>query len=143
MRIGVPREVKNHEYRVALTPAGVHHLAMAGHDVVIEAGAGDGSLISDEDFVAAGARILQTADEVWASEMVLQVQEPVSSEYHRLRDALVLFTYLHLAADRPRTDRLLQAGTTAIAYETVQRPDRSLPLLAPMSEIAGRLAPQV
>src|SRR6478752_936163 len=99
MRIGVPREVKNHEYRVALTPAGVHHLVTAGHDVVIEAGAGDGSLIGDEDFVAAGARILQTADEVWASERVLKVKEPVSSEYHRLREGLVLFTYLHLAAD--------------------------------------------
>jgi alanine dehydrogenase len=143
MRIGVPREVKNHEYRVALTPAGVHQLVTAGHEVVIETGAGDGSLITDDDFVAAGAQILGSADEVWAAEMVLKVKEPVSSEYHRLREDLVLFTYLHLAADRPLTDRLLAAGTTAIAYETVQLPDRSLPLLAPMSEIAGRLAPQV
>ena len=144
MRIGVPREVKNHEYRVALTPAGAHQLAEAGHEVMIETGAGSGSLIPDEDFVAAGARILDTADEVWGSaDMVLKVKEPVAAEYHRLREDLVLFTYLHLAADRPLTDRLLAAGTTAIAYETVQLPDRSLPLLAPMSEIAGRLAPQV
>jgi alanine dehydrogenase len=143
MRIGVPREVKNHEYRVALTPAGAYQLAQAGHEVVIEAGAGSGSLIPDEDFVAAGAQILGTADEVWAADLVLKVKEPVRSEYHRLREGLTLFTYLHLAADRPLTDRLIEAGTTAIAYETVQLPDRSLPLLAPMSEIAGRLAPQV
>ena len=144
MRVGVPREVKNHEYRVALTPAGAHALTSAGHDVVIEAGAGAGSFIPDEDFVAAGASILETADEVWDfAELVLKVKEPVESEYHRLRKDLVLFTYLHLAADRTLTDRLVDAGTTAIAYETVQLPDRSLPLLAPMSEIAGRLAPQV
>ena len=144
MRIGVPREVKNHEYRVALTPAGAHHLTEAGHEVVVEAGAGGGSLITDGDFVAAGARILDTADDVWDfAEMVIKVKEPVKSEYHRLRADQVLFTYLHLAADRPLTERLLEAGTTAIAYETVQLPDRSLPLLAPMSEIAGRLAPQV
>ena len=144
MRVGVPREVKNHEYRVALTPAGAHALTSAGHDVVIEAGAGAGSFIPDEDFVAAGARILETADEVWDfAELVLKVKEPVESEYHRLRKDLVLFTYLHLAADRTLTDRLIDAGITAIAYETVQLPDRSLPLLAPMSEIAGRLAPQV
>ncbi|HYN71661.1 MAG TPA: alanine dehydrogenase [Nakamurella sp.] len=144
MRVGVPREVKNHEYRVALTPAGAHALTIAGHDVVIEAGAGAGSFIPDEDFVAAGARILETADEVWDfAELLLKVKEPVASEYHRLRKDLVLFTYLHLAAERTLTDRLIDAGTTAIAYETVQLPDRSLPLLAPMSEIAGRLAPQV
>jgi alanine dehydrogenase len=144
MRIGVPREVKNHEYRVALTPAGAHHLTESGHEVLIETDAGAGSQIPDEDFVAAGARIVGTADEAWgAVEMVLKVKEPVAAEYHRLRDDLVLFTYLHLAADRPLTERLVQAGTTAIAYETVQLPDRSLPLLAPMSEIAGRLAPQV
>jgi len=144
MRVGVPREVKNHEYRVALTPAGAHALTSAGHDVVIEAGAGAGSFIPDEDFVAAGASILETADEVWDfAELLLKVKEPVESEYHRLRKDLVLFTYLHLAADRTLTDRLIDAGITAIAYETVQLPDRSLPLLAPMSEIAGRLAPQV
>jgi len=144
MRVGVPREIKNHEYRVALTPAGAHALTNAGHDVAIEAGAGAGSFIPDEDFVAAGARILQTADEVWDfAELLLKVKEPVASEYHRLRKDLMLFTYLHLAADRTLTDRLIDTGTTAIAYETVQLPDRSLPLLAPMSEIAGRLAPQV
>ncbi len=144
MRVGVPREVKNHEYRVALTPAGAFALTSAGHDVVIESGAGAGSFIPDEDFVAAGARVLETADAVWDfAELLLKVKEPVASEYHLLNKDLVLFTYLHLAADRPLTDRLLEAGTTAIAYETVQLPDRSLPLLAPMSEIAGRLAPQV
>ncbi len=144
MRIGVPREVKNHEYRIALTPAGAHQLAQAGHDVVIEAGAGSGSLIPDEDFVAAGARIIDSADEVWGtSEMVLKVKEPVAQEYHRLRKDLMLFTYLHLAADRVLTEELVKSRTTSIAYETVQLPDRSLPLLAPMSEIAGRLATQV
>ncbi len=144
MRIGVPREVKNHEYRVALTPAGAHQLTAAGHDVMIESGAGAGSVIPDEDFVAAGARIVQSADETWGeAELVLKVKEPVAKEYHRLRKDLVLFTYLHLAADRALTDQLVKAGTTAIAYETVQLPDRSLPLLAPMSEIAGRLSAQV
>ena len=144
MRVGVPREVKNHEYRVALTPAGAHALTVAGHDVVVETGAGAGSFIPDQDFIAAGARVLGTADEVWdVAELLLKVKEPVAAEYHRLREDVVLFTYLHLAADRVLTDRLIDAGTTAIAYETVQLPDRSLPLLAPMSEIAGRLAPQV
>ncbi|MHA6794417.1 alanine dehydrogenase [Pseudonocardia bannensis] len=143
MRIGVPREVKNHEYRVALTPAGAHELTTAGHQVLIERGAGEGSSITDDEFVAAGATIASTADEVWAeSELVLKVKEPVESEYHRLRRDQVLFTYLHLAASRACTEALLAAGTTSIAYETVQLPDGSLPLLAPMSEVAGRLAPQ-
>src|SRR6478735_4897122 len=144
MRVGVPSEVKNHEYRVALTPAGAHHLVSAGHQVTIQAGAGAGSRIPDEEYAAAGATIIDSADEVWGTaDLVIKVKEPIEPEYHRLRDGLTLFTYLHLAADRPLTDRLLEAGTTAIAYETVQLPDRSLPLLAPMSEIAGRLAPQV
>lgn len=144
MRIGVPREIKNNEFRVAMTPAGVHHLSVAGHQVLVERGAGAGSKIADADFEAAGAKLVESADELWSSsEMVVKVKEPVAAEYHRLRDDLVLFTYLHLAADRPLTERLLAAGTTAIAYETVQLADRSLPLLAPMSEIAGRLAPQV
>ncbi|GAA2019805.1 alanine dehydrogenase [Nakamurella flavida] len=143
MRVGVPREIKNHEYRVALTPGGAHQLTGQGHEVVVETGAGLGSQITDADFVAAGARIVATADEAWAAELVLKVKEPVAAEYHHLREDLLLFTYLHLAADRPLTRALLDAGTTAIAYETVQLPDRSLPLLAPMSEIAGRLAPQV
>ena len=144
MKIGVPREVKNHEYRVAITPAGVHELVRQGHDVVIEHDAGVGSSIPDADFIAAGAAILATADGVWGSaELVLKVKEPIPDEYHRMRRDQVLFTYLHLAASRQCTDALLAAGTTAIAYETVQLADRSLPLLAPMSEVAGRMAPQV
>ncbi|MGW4593517.1 alanine dehydrogenase [Amycolatopsis thermoflava] len=144
MRIAVPREVKKHEYRVAVTPAGVHELTARGHEVFIEAGAGIGSAISDDEYVSAGAKILATADDVWAEgEMVLKVKEPVAEEYPRLRRDQVLFTYLHLAADRPLTQALLDAGATAIAYETVQQPSGALPLLAPMSEVAGRLAPQV
>jgi alanine dehydrogenase len=144
MRISVPREVKIHEYRVAITPAGAHELVSRGHQVFIEKDAGVGSSLPDEAYVAAGATILPTADETWAAgEMVLKVKEPIAEEYHRLRKDLVLFTYLHLAADRNCTDALLDAGTTGIAYETVQLADGSLPLLAPMSEVAGRLAPQV
>ncbi|MBB2922116.1 alanine dehydrogenase [Cellulomonas cellasea] len=144
MRIGVPTEVKNHEYRVAVTPAGVDQLVRAGHEVVVQAGAGTGSAIDDEDFRVAGARVLPTAEEVWGTaDLVCKVKEPVASEYPHLRDGLVLFTYLHLAADRPATDALLAAGTTSIAYETVQLADGALPLLAPMSEVAGRLATQV
>jgi alanine dehydrogenase len=144
MKVGVPREVKNNEYRVAITPAGVNELTRHGHDVYIEQDAGIGSAIRDEDFVAAGASILLTADDVWGTaDMVLKVKEPVAAEYHRMRKDQVLFTYLHLAADKACTDALLEAGTTGIAYETVQLPDNSLPLLAPMSEVAGRLAPQV
>ncbi|HEU5268182.1 MAG TPA: alanine dehydrogenase [Jatrophihabitans sp.] len=144
MKIGVPREVKNNEFRVAITPAGVNELTRNGHTVYVEREAGVGSAITDADFVGAGAQILATADDVWGTaDMVLKVKEPIAEEYHRMRKDQVLFTYLHLAADRPCTDALLAAGTTGIAYETVQLPDRSLPLLAPMSEVAGRLAPQV
>jgi alanine dehydrogenase len=144
MRVGVPKEIKNHEYRVAITPAGVHELVTHGHDVLVEAGAGIGSSIEDAEFLAAGAKIVDNADDLWAgSEMVLKVKEPIEEEYHQLRDDLVLFTYLHLAASRSCTDALLRAGTTAIAYETVQLPNRALPLLYPMSEVAGCLAPQV
>jgi alanine dehydrogenase len=144
MKVGVPKEVKNHEYRVAITPAGVNEFASNGHQVIIEAGAGVGSSIPDADFVAAGAQMLPTADEVWqAADLILKVKEPVPEEYHRLRKDQVLFTYLHLAASKECTDALLGSGTTAIAYETVQAPDGSLPLLAPMSEVAGRMAPQV
>jgi alanine dehydrogenase len=144
VKIGVPREVKNHEYRVAITPAGVHELVRNGHEVVVEQSAGVGSSIPDDDFVTAGAEILATADEVWGSaDLILKVKEPIAQEYHRMRKDQVLFTYLHLAASRECTDALLESGTTAIAYETVQLPDRSLPLLAPMSEVAGRMAPQV
>ncbi|HZG89616.1 MAG TPA: alanine dehydrogenase [Pseudonocardia sp.] len=149
MRIGVPREVKNHEYRVALTPPGAHELTRAGHEVLVEQGAGVGSSFPDADYKEAGATIVtgsdagQAADEVWAgAELVVKVKEPVAEEYHRLRRDQVLFTYLHLAASRPCTEALLAAGTTAIAYETVRLADGSLPLLAPMSEVAGRLAPQ-
>jgi alanine dehydrogenase len=144
VRVGVPKEVKNHEYRVAITPAGVHELVRNGHEVFIQADAGVGSSIPDEDFVTAGAAILPTADDVWqAGDLILKVKEPVAEEYHRMRKGQVLFTYLHLAASRPCTDALLDSGITAIAYETVQLPDGSLPLLAPMSEVAGRMAPQV
>ena len=144
MRIGVPREVKNNENRVGLGAAGVHELVMHGHEVIVESGAGLGSRVSDEDYAAAGASLLPTADEVWAqAEMIVKVKEPLPEEYGRLRKGQILFTYLHLAADRELTEALLASGTTAIAYETVQLPDRSLPLLAPMSAIAGRLAAQV
>ena len=144
MKVGIPREVKDHEYRVAITPSGVKELVDHGHSVSVEKDAGVGSSITDEEFVAAGAQIIGSADDVWAeAELVLKVKEPVASEYHRMRADQVLFTYLHLAASRECTDALLSAGTTAVAYETVQLPDRSLPLLAPMSEVAGRMAPQV
>jgi len=143
-RIGVPAEVKNNEFRVAITPVGVNELVRAGHQVFIQSGAGVGSSLSDDDFVAQGATIVDGADATWAAgEIVLKVKEPVASEYHRLRKDLTLFTYLHLAADREGTDALLGAGTTAIAYETVQLPSGLLPLLYPMSEVAGCLAPQV
>ena len=124
MKIGVPREVKNHEYRVAITPAGVHELVARGHDVFIEHDAGVGSSITNEDYVAEGAQILPDADAVWGTgDMILKVKEPVESEYPLMRDGQILFTYLHLAADRPLTDALVASGATAIAYETVQLAD--------------------
>ncbi|BCJ74219.1 alanine dehydrogenase [Catellatospora sp. IY07-71] len=144
MKVGIPREVKNHEYRVAITPAGVHEFVRNGHDVVIETGAGLGSSITDEEYTAAGAQILATADEVWAgAELILKVKEPIAEEYHRMREGQVLFTYLHLAASKECTDALMTQKVTGIAYETVETADHHLPLLAPMSEVAGRLAPQV
>jgi alanine dehydrogenase len=144
VKVGIPREVKNHEYRVAITPAGVHELVRHGHEVFVEAGAGTGSSIPDEDFVAAGATILATADDVWGTgDLILKVKEPIAEEYDRMREGQTLFTYLHLAASKECTDALLDRKVTGIAYETVELPDRSLPLLAPMSEVAGRLAPQV
>ncbi|GAA5060283.1 alanine dehydrogenase [Nocardia callitridis] len=143
MKIGIPREIKNHEYRVALTPPGVHELVARGHSVVIESGAGVGSSFADEDFEAAGAQTVSSADAVWDSaELLLKVKEPIAQEYARLRRGQMLFTYLHLAASKECTDALLASGTTAIAYETVVGEDGSLPLLAPMSEVAGRLAAQ-
>ncbi|TPW77677.1 alanine dehydrogenase [Schumannella soli] len=141
MRIGIPTEIKNNENRVAITPAGVDALVHRGHDVRVQSGAGLGSGITDEAYAAAGASLIATAEELWSgSELVVKVKEPIAAEYGFLRSDLVLFTYLHLAADQPLTDALLAAGTTAIAYETVQLPDRSLPLLSPMSEVAGRLS---
>jgi alanine dehydrogenase len=144
MKVGVPKEVKNHEYRVALTPIGAHELTQHGHEVYVERAAGSGSLIPDGEYVAAGATILDTADDVWGTaDMVLKVKEPVAEEYHRMREGQTLFTYLHLAADKVLTDELVARRVTAIAYETVQLPSGSLPLLYPMSEVAGCLAPQV
>ncbi len=144
MKVGVPKEVKNNEYRVAITPIGVHELTQHGHDVYLEKDAGAGSLIHDEEFAAAGATILDTADDVWGTaEMVLKVKEPIAEEYARMRAGQTLFTYLHLAADQQLTKELMQRRVTAIAYETVQLPSGSLPLLYPMSEVAGCLAPQV
>jgi len=144
MRIAVPSEVKNHEYRVAITPVGVAELVGHGHEVFVQAGAGLGSSIADAEYIAQGATVLPNAADTWAAgEMVLKVKEPIESEYAYLREDLLLFTYLHLAADRELTDALLSSGTTAIAYETVQLPSGLLPLLYPMSEVAGCLAPQV
>ena len=138
MKVGIPSEVKNREYRVALTPAGAHHLVSRATRCSCRPAPAPGSAITDEQYTAAGAAVVADAAEVWGSaDLVCKVKEPVASEYGYLREDLVLFTYLHLAADRPATDALLAAGTTSIAYETVQLPDGSLPLLAPMSEVAG------
>ncbi len=144
MDVGIPRELKDHEYRVAITPGGVRELVDAGHRVLVEQGAGLGSSITDLEFEKAGATVLATADELWGgADLVLKVKEPVPEEFHRLRKDQVLLTYLHLAASRQVTEALLESGTTAVAYETVELPDGRLPLLAPMSEVAGRMAPQV
>jgi alanine dehydrogenase len=142
MRIGVAKEIKPDEYRVALTPAGARELVQGGHDVAVETGAGAGSAFTDDAYRAAGAQVA-SVEEVWAdSELLLKVKEPIEPEYGRLRDGLILFTYLHVAADEPLTRALIESGITAVAYETVETDDRRLPLLAPMSEIAGRLAAQ-
>jgi alanine dehydrogenase len=144
MRVGIPTEIKNNEYRVAITPAGVAELVHRGHEVLIQAGAGEGSAISDADFKRAGAQMINSVDEVWEeADLLLKVKEPIEPEYSRLRKGQTLFTYLHLAASKPCTDALMSSGTTSIAYETVQTADGALPLLAPMSEVAGRLAAQV
>src|SRR6185503_9091780 len=140
MRVGVAREIKPDEYRVALTPAGAKELVDHGHEVVVEAGAGLGSAFRDDQYTAVGARIASVED-VWEqSELLLKVKEPIEPEYGRLRDGQVLFTYLHIAADEPLTRALADSGIAAVAYETVETDERRLPLLAPMSEIAGRLA---
>jgi alanine dehydrogenase len=144
VRVGVPTEVKNHEYRVATTPAGVQELRNHGHEVLVQQGAGLGSAITDAEYTDAGAALVSTAEEVWGeSDLVLKVKEPVSSEFAFMRPGQMLFTYLHLAASASCTHALLDREVTAIAYETVQADDGSLPLLAPMSEVAGRLAAQV
>jgi alanine dehydrogenase len=144
MRVGILTEIKNNELRVAITPAGVTELTRHGHDVLVQAGAGEGSAISDNDFKGAGAQLISTAEQVWGdADLVLKVKEPAPAEYGLLRRGQTLFTYLHLAASRDCTDALLSAGTTSIAYETVQTADGVLPLLAPMSEVAGRLSAQV
>ena len=144
MRVAVPSEIKNNEFRVAITPAGVHDLVANGHEVLVQSGAGLGSSIPDDAYVDAGAAISSDAASTWAeADLLLKVKEPVKGEYGYFRDDLLLFTYLHLAAERSLTDELLTSGVTAIAYETVQLPSRALPLLAPMSEVAGRLAPIV
>ncbi len=144
MRVGVPSEVKTHEYRVAITPAGVNELTKYGHEVVVESGAGLGSSITDDEFVAAGAKIASSHEDVWQqAELILKVKEPIAIEYDRMQRGQVLFTYLHLAASRDCTRALLDRKVTGIAYETVQLSNGALPLLAPMSEVAGRLAPQV
>jgi alanine dehydrogenase len=144
MLVGVPTEIKNHEYRVAITPSGVHELVRHGHDVLVQSGAGVGSSIPDDEYAAAGAKIAPDHDQVWGqAEMIMKVKEPVAEEYGRMRPGQLLFTYLHLAANSPCTQALLERRVTGIAYETVQLPSGALPLLAPMSEVAGRLAPQV
>jgi alanine dehydrogenase len=144
MRVGIPTEIKNNENRVAITPAGVHELVRRGHEVFIQSGAGIGSGFEDSDFEAQGAKMLATAEEIWAAgDLLLKVKEPITAEYKLMRRDQVLFTYLHLAASRECTDALLASGTTAIAYETVQLPNRALPLLQPMSEVAGRLSAQI
>ncbi len=144
MKVAIPSEVKNNEFRVAITPAGVHDLVAQGHEVLIETGAGAGSSITDEAYAVAGARIMPDAASTWAAaDLLLKVKEPIDSEYGFFRADLLLFTYLHLAAEPALTRALLASGVTAIAYETVQLPSRALPLLAPMSEVAGRLAPIV
>lgn len=143
MRIGVPKEVKNNENRVAMTPAGVMNLIQFGHEVYIEADAGTGSGFSDNDYMGAGAHIVQTAEEAWSMDMVMKVKEPLPGEYVYFREGLILFTYLHLAAEPDLTSALIDKKVAGIAYETVQLPNRTLPLLTPMSEVAGRMAAQV
>lgn len=142
MVVGVPKEIKTLENRVALTPGGVISLVRRGHKVLVQQSAGLGSGISDSEYQSAGAEIV-SADQAWAADLVVKVKEPIAEEYKYLRDGLLLFTYLHLAADQPLTEALLKGGTTGVAYETVQLEDSSLPLLIPMSEVAGRMAPQV
>ncbi|HNV77926.1 MAG TPA: alanine dehydrogenase [Thermomonas sp.] len=144
MRVGVPKEIKNHEYRVGLVPSSVLELVHHGHEVLVQKGAGLGAGLTDEDYIAAGAKIIETADEIFASaDMIVKVKEPQADERKKLRPGQILFTYLHLAPDAPQTKDLIDSGAVCIAYETVTAANGSLPLLTPMSEVAGRLAPQV
>ncbi len=143
MRIGLPKEIKDNENRVGMTPGAVKALTRRGHQVLVQTGAGAGSSLSDEEYLSAGAEIVPYAEDAWAAQMVVKVKEPIASEYQYLRPDLILFTYLHLASDKPLTDALLASGTTGIAYETVQTGTGQLPLLTPMSEVAGRMATQV
>lgn len=143
MKVGIPTEIKTQEYRVGITPAGVHALKLAGHDVFVQKGAGLGSMITDEEYIAAGAAIVDTAAEAWACDMVVKVKEPLPAEYALFHKDLLLFTYLHLAPEPELTKNLLEKGVVGIAYETVQLDNGALPLLAPMSEVAGRMSIQV
>ncbi|MBO1304622.1 alanine dehydrogenase [Enterococcus sp. 669A] len=143
MKIGIPKEIKNNENRVALPPSGVFDLTSRGHQVLVETNAGLGSAIVDEEYEEAGAVIVQTAEEAWAADMVMKVKEPLKEEYKYFREDLLLFTYLHLAANKELAEALVESGVTAIAYENVQPANNTLPLLAPMSEIAGRMAAQI
>ena len=143
MRIGIPTEIKNNENRVAMTPAGAVHLVQNGHEVFVQKGAGLGSGFTDEEYVQAGAKLVETAEEAWNQDMVMKVKEPVASEYGYFREGLILFTYLHLAPEPELTKALIDNKVASIAYETVQLDNRSLPLLAPMSEVAGRMSAQI
>ncbi|WP_313631254.1 alanine dehydrogenase [Enterococcus devriesei] len=143
MIIGIPKEIKNNENRVALPPSGVFDLSKHGHKVLVEKNAGAGSAISDDEYLEAGATIVDDAATAWSADMVMKVKEPLPEEYQYFRKDLLLFTYLHLAANKPLTEALIESGVNAIAYENVQPADNTLPLLAPMSEIAGRMAAQI
>lgn len=143
MLIGLPKEIKDSEFRVGLTPGAVKMLIAKGHQVLVETGAGEGSFINDEEYRAVGAQIVSFAEDAWAADLIVKVKEPIPSEYPYLRQELILFTYLHLASNEALTKALLASGTTAIAYETVQNQAGQLPLLIPMSEVAGRMATQV
>ena len=143
MLVGLPKEIKDNEFRVGLTPGAVKILVSSGHRVLVEKGAGEGSFIADEEYCSVGAQIVSLAEEAWAADMVVKVKEPITAEYQFLRQDLLLFTYLHLASNEPLTKALIASGTTAIAYETVQNQAGQLPLLIPMSEVAGRMATQV
>ena len=139
MKIGIPKEIKNNENRVGLSPSGVHALVEQGHEVLVETNAGMGSFFEDIDYEQAGAKIINDASDVWDVEMVIKVKEPLESEYQYFKEGLILFTYLHLANEEKLTQALIDNKVVGIAYETVQLPDRSLPLLTPMSEVAGRM----